>query len=181
MVTLIVSPRHTLSANDHSHARTQEQRDKQTTTTKRTTAKKTTKTKKTKTAAKKTTKTKKPTRRVIISCPERIASRWSKHYNVSTVTYRRQYNLTRVFETGKISAEKFKKSWAYVHPRLSDDELFCLFKDSGFSPKRTEMLSRAVFARNVIQQYKDMMRSTKVQNVFLMFVLCMRIMHNQWI
>ena len=151
-----------LSANDLSHARMQEQRDKQTTTTKKSTAKKLTPKKPT---------AKNPKRRVKIYFPERIESRWRKYYNIPPVAYRREYNLARVFETGEISAEKFKKSWAYVHPRLSDDELFSLFKDSGFSPKRTEMLSRAVFARNVIQQYKDMMRPTKVQNVFLMCVL----------
>ena len=109
--------------------------------------------------------------RVKIRVPKRIELRWRKYYNVPPV-YRRSYNLTRALKMGEISAEKFKKSWIYVHPRLSTDDLFSLFKDSGFSPNHEEIAGRIVFARNVMQQYEDMTRSTKTQKVFLMCALC---------
>ena len=109
---------------------------------------------------------------VSIMVPHRIRLRWRKYNNLSPVG-RRQYTLSRVLKMAKISAEEFKKSWSYVHPRLSDDDLFSLFKDSGFSPTRAELSRRVAFARNVTQQYKDMTRPTKAQNACLICVCLM--------
>ena len=61
-----------------------------------------------------------------------------------------------MLKKARISVKQFKKSWAHVQHTLSDDELFSLFKDSGFSPRRDHGIAgRLTFVRNVFQQYKN--------------------------
>ena len=85
--------------------------------------------------------------------PKRIIARWAKHHNLpQRKVY--AYQLTSVLETAKVSAEEFRKCWRFVRCRLPADELFSLFKDSGFSSNRYEETGKLAFVRNVLQ-YKD--------------------------
>ena len=84
--------------------------------------------------------------------PKRIKARWAKHHNLPPRTYY-QYAILPSLQRANVSEKEFKKSWAYVHPRLTNDELFSLFKDSGFSPD--EITGRLAFVLAVLQRYKD--------------------------
>ena len=84
--------------------------------------------------------------------PKRIKARWAKHHNLPPRTDY-QYAILPSLQSANVSEKEFKKNWAYVHPRLSNDELFSLFKDSGFSPD--EITGRLAFVLAVLQRYKD--------------------------
>ena len=93
-------------------------------------------------------------RSVLIYLPARIQAKFAKYHNLPTQV-RYTYMLSGlIFESAKVSTEYFRKCWIHLHPLLSDDELFSLFKDSGFSPRPYERAGRLVFVRNVLQQYK---------------------------
>ena len=93
-------------------------------------------------------------RSVLIYLPASIQAKFAKYHNLPTQV-RYTYTLSGlIFESAKVSAEYFRKCWIHLHPLLSDDELFSLFKDSGFSPRPYERAGRLVFVRNVLQQYK---------------------------
>ena len=82
-------------------------------------------------------------------------------------------------QRANVSENEFKSCWFYLHPRLSDDELFSLFKDSGFSPRDHEVTGIA-FVRAVLQRYKDAkVFSGFYQYVFLyafaLFTYCLRV------
>ena len=94
---------------------------------------------------------------VLLYIPMRINARWAKYHNLlHRDVYK--YDITTIVKKANIRVDEFKKCWFYVKSRLSDDELFSLFKDSGFSPKGLqEMSSRLDFVKNVVQRYKDTM------------------------
>ena len=86
--------------------------------------------------------------------PTRIQARWAKHHNLpQQICYK--YTMTSSLEKAKVSRADFKACWTYVHPRLSEDALFSLFKDSGFSTTAHDITGRLAFVRNVLQQYED--------------------------
>ena len=87
--------------------------------------------------------------------PKRIRVRWVQHHNLPQQD-RYQYRMNSILAKAKVCAEEFKQCWfhvrSYVYPKLSDDELFYLFKDFGVSPRGH---GRLTFVRNVLKQYKD--------------------------
>ena len=83
--------------------------------------------------------------------PKRIKARWVEHYKLLQKD-RYRYRIDAGLIKAEVSAEEFKQCWEYLHPVLTDDELFSLFTDSGFSPRDPE--TRSTFVRNVLQQYK---------------------------
>ena len=89
-----------------------------------------------------------------ICLPSRIQARFAKHHNLPTQDSYHYKLPGEILGREKVSAGHFRKCWLYLHPRLSDDDLFSLFKDSGFSPRPHERGGRLVFVRNVLQQYK---------------------------
>ena len=89
-----------------------------------------------------------------IQIPRRIQARWAKHHNLpQQICYK--YKINSSLEKAKVSRADFKACWTYVHPRLSEDALFSLFKDSGFSTTAHDITGRLAFVRNVLQQYED--------------------------
>ena len=86
-----------------------------------------------------------------LTIPTRIQARWAKHHNLPQQNCY-QYRLDSVLEAANSSANEFRKSWAFLHPRLPSDELFSLFKDSGFSPD--DIAGRLAFVRHVLKRYK---------------------------
>ena len=73
--------------------------------------------------------------------------------------------MFRHLQKANVSEKEFKSCWFYLHPRLSDDELFSLFKDSGFS--HGEITGRSAFVRTVLQRCKDI--KVFCQNLYLYF------------
>ena len=109
--------------------------------------------------------------------PKRIAVRYAQHFKLPQLD-RYRYDMTSSITKAKICTAEFKIRWEYLHPRLSDDELFSLFKDSGFSPRDHEVTGIA-FVRAVLQRYKDVeVFSGFYQYVFLyafsLFTHCLR-------
>ena len=97
---------------------------------------------------------------VRICVPKRIRARWVKRHKLKLAQQDRcKYDVTSSLKKAKVCAEEFKKCWfhvrSYVYPKLSDDELFCLFKDFGVSSRGHDITGRLTFIRNVLQQYKD--------------------------
>ena len=86
-----------------------------------------------------------------LSIPKRIQARWAKYHNLPQNKYYK-YRLGPVLKTANSSVNEFRKFWAFLHPRLPTDELFSLFKDSGFSPYETA--GRLAFVRHVLKRYK---------------------------
>ena len=85
--------------------------------------------------------------------PKRIAVRYAQHFKLPRLDLYR-YDMTSSITKAKVCTAEFKIRWAYMRARLSDDELFSLFKDSGFSPRDHEVTGIA-FVRAVLQRYKD--------------------------
>ena len=93
-------------------------------------------------------------RSVLIYLPASIQAKFAKYHNLPTQV-RYTYTLSGlIFESAKVSAEYFRKCWIHLHPLLSDDELFSLFKDSGFSPRPYAKIGRLAFVTKVLQKYK---------------------------
>ena len=85
--------------------------------------------------------------------PRRIQARWVKHHNLpQTKLY--SYRFDSILETAKVNANEFRKFWFFLHPTLPADEIFSLFIDSGFSPKRGDTTGKLAFVRKVLQ-YKN--------------------------
>ena len=110
--------------------------------------------------------------------PKRIAVRYAQHFKLPRLDLYR-YDMTSSITKAKVCTAEFKIRWAYMRARLSDDELFSLFKDSGFSPRDHEVTGIA-FVRAVLQRYKDAkVFSGFYQYVFLyafaLFTYCLRV------
>ena len=99
---------------------------------------------------------------VIIEVPKRIKARWVKLHKLKQ-WQRCRYDMSYTLKNSNVSAEEFKKRWGSLQRRLSNDELFALFKDSGFTP--SDGNGRLAFVRKVFKQCKD----TKV---FLRVCIC---------
>ena len=92
---------------------------------------------------------------VEIEVPNRIKARWVKLHKLKQ-GQRCRYDMCATLKTSNISAEEFKKCWFSLQRRLSNDELFSLFKDSGFSPSHGDINNgRSAFVRKVLKQCKD--------------------------
>ena len=88
-----------------------------------------------------------------IAIPRRINAKFAKHNNLPTQDAYQYYIPGLILQRAKTSEEEFKRCWLYLHPVLTDDELFSLFKDSGFSPRAK--YGRLEFVRSVLKKYKD--------------------------
>ena len=105
---------------------------------------------------------------VEICVPMRIKARWTELHKLPPQG-QYKYTITPILQRANVSAEEFIRCWRHLQLRLSNDELFSLFTDSGFSPNRRN--GRSAFVRNVLKRYK----SVKVffnldQHVFLVCV-----------
>ena len=90
---------------------------------------------------------------VIIEVPKRIKARWVKLHKLKQ-WQRCRYDMSYTLKNSNVSAEEFKKRWGSLQRRLSNDELFALFKDSGFSPH--QVTGKVPFVKMVLQLYKDL-------------------------
>ena len=86
--------------------------------------------------------------------PRRIQARWVKHHNLPQRKLY-SYRFDSILETAKVNANEFRKFWAFLHPTLPADEIFSLFNDSGFSPKRGETTGKLAFVKKVLQYKKE--------------------------
>ena len=85
---------------------------------------------------------------------KRIEKRWVEYCNLpQRVNY--EYMIAApILQRANVSAEQFKKCWFSLLRGLSNDELFSLFKDSGFSPH--QVTGKVPFVKMVLQLYKDL-------------------------
>ena len=91
--------------------------------------------------------------RIKVIVPKRIGVRWAQHHNLPQLDHH-GYDMMPSITNAKVCTGMFKICWNYLRVRLSDDELFSLFKDSGFSPRDRKVIGIA-FVRSVLQRYKD--------------------------
>ena len=91
--------------------------------------------------------------KVSIIVPTWIKARWAELHKLRP-QQQYKYTIHPILQRANISAEEFKKCWFSLERRLSNDELFSLFKDSGFSPSHGEVNGRLSFVKMVLQRYK---------------------------
>ena len=63
--------------------------------------------------------------------PQRIVTRWGKHVKNEQKTLF-EYRIHTALKRANVSADEFKKCWAFVAPRLSEGEIFNLLNRGGF-------------------------------------------------
>ena len=91
---------------------------------------------------------------VKIIVAKRIETRWAEYYNLPQRVNYEYVIAAPILQRANVSAEEFKKCWFSLQRRLSNDELFSLFKDSGFSPSHGEVNGRLSFVKMVLQRCK---------------------------
>ena len=89
---------------------------------------------------------------VKIIVAKRIETRWAEYYNLPQRVNYEYVIAAPILQRANVSAEEFKKCWFSLLRGLSNDELFSLFKDSGFTPSHGEVADRLTFVRMVLQR-----------------------------
>ena len=96
--------------------------------------------------------------RLTLMMPQRIVSRWGKHVGKKHQN-RFKYNISPALMRTNVSVNDFQKCWAFVAPCMSDEELFHLFKRTGFDQPNMGLYGNINGKMNFI---KEIMRRFQV-------------------
>ena len=127
-------------------------------------------------------------RGLAFSMPKRIVTRWGKHVRKERKA-RFQYDIHTAVERANVSADEFKKCWAFVASRLSDGELFNLFKRARFGQRNNTRISDKIqFVKEIKRRFELMGGPVRLSRmplinvrlclyIYLYFVILHTVMH----
>ena len=94
---------------------------------------------------------------VRVKVPRRIRARWLKHVEITQTSTDYQYDISSAVKIANVCPEELRKCWKFVKSVISNEELFCMFKDAGFGSCRKQKQPHHVvsFVKKILQRYQD--------------------------